>query len=60
MTEWNAEISGAAYIIELPEDKPPEVGQVRDDLVDGITARIDRVGTGPDGEPGLVATRVTE
>ncbi len=60
MTEWNAEISGAAYIIELPEDKPPEVDQVREDLVDGITARIDLVGTAPDGKPSLVATRISE
>jgi len=57
VTWFNVWLDGAAHGCELPGDDPPFAGQMRD--LGGVFARIDEVVEGADGQPLIMASRVT-
>jgi len=57
VTWFNVWLDGAAHGCELPGDDPPIAGQMRD--LGGVFARIDDVVEGADGQPLIMASRVT-
>ena len=57
VTWFNVWLDGAAHGCELPGDDPPVAGQMRD--LGGVFARIDDVVEGADGQPLIMASRVT-
>ena len=58
MTWYTVYLEGGAHLYELPDDEPPEVGQVRD--LGGVKLKIDSIATGKDGKPVLTTTRIRE
>ncbi|HUQ23507.1 MAG TPA: hypothetical protein VM049_10895 [Gaiellaceae bacterium] len=57
MTWFKVWLDGASHGCELPRDDPPLAGQIRD--LGGVTALIEDVVEGSDGEPLIMASRVT-